>query len=201
MKKPVKGGNDMLLPQDYKKINYVDGLIWPEVPSEESADGLFYLQASPTWQYQTILLELSRQFVNYLINRSFLVYNTPFDLRIPGTGETDADNIHIFRPDIVLICNKDGGTRVGYYGPPSLVVEILSPMTGKWDRVLRLNKYEEIGIKEYWVIEPKSKYTGVFILQAGGGYGKPEVYTGEDKIQVSLFPDLLIDMNPVFAFV
>lgn len=201
MKKPDKGGNNMLLPREYKKSSYIDSLIWPEKLGGEATDGLFYLQASPTWQYQTILLELSRQFVNYLISRSFLIYNTPFDLRIPGTCETDTDNIHIFRPDIVLICKKNNRHRAGYFGPPSLVVEISPPLTRKWDRVLRMNKYEEIGIKEYWVIEPKGKYICVFTLQAGGCYGKPEVYTGEDQIRVALLPELLIDLRPVFAFI
>lgn len=200
MKKPGKGGNNILLLQEHMKSTYVDGLIWPEESSKEAGDGLFYLQASSTRQYQTILLELSRQFVNYLISQSFSIYNTSFDLRIPGTGETDADDIHIFRPDIVLICKKEARNRVGYYGPPSLVVEISSPMIGKWGRVLRLNKYEEVGIKEYWFIESEDKNICVFTLQAGRRYGKPEVYTAEDNVQVSIFPDLAIDLKPVFAF-
>lgn len=200
MKKPGKGVNNMLLPQEHKN-SYIDGLIWPETLGEETVDGLFYLQASPSWQYQTILLELSRQFVNYLIRHSYLIYNTPFDLRIPGTGEADADNIHIFRPDIVLLCNNSSGGGVDYFSPPSLIIEISLPMTGKWDRVLRLNKYGEIGIKEYWVIEPEGKYICIFTQQTGQGYGKPEVYTGEDKVRVSMFPDLVIDLKPVFAFV
>jgi Uma2 family endonuclease len=201
MEKRSKGVNPILLPYEAKKNSFVDGLIQPEISGGEAVEGLFYLQASPTWKYQTVLLELSRQFVNYLVSQSFLIFNTPFDLRIPGTGDTDADNIYIFRPDIVLISNKNGGNRVDYFGPPSLVVEILTSMTGKWDRVLRLNKYEEIGIKEYWVIEPEAEYTCVFILRDGESYGKPEVYTRGDMIPVSTFPDLTIDLMPVFALV
>lgn len=200
IKKPGKTVNNIKLPQEYKN-NYIDGLIWPETLREEAMDGLFYLQASPSWKYQTVLFELSRQFVNYLIRHSYLIYNTPFDLRIPGTGEADADNIHIFRPDIVILSNSHGERGVDYFRPPSLIVEITSPMTGKWDRVLRLNKYEEIGTGEYWVIESEGKYICVFTLKTGRGYEKPEVYTCKDKVRVSAFPDLVIDLTPVFAFV
>ena len=50
-----------------------------------------------------------------------------------------------------------------------------------------------------WIVEPEGKIISVFTLQNNGHYGRPEVYPEEDKIKVSIFPDLFIDLNPVFA--
>ena len=49
------------------------------------------------------------------------------------------------------------------------------------------------------VVEPDQKIVSVFTLQPNGRYGRPEMYTMEDKIKVSLFPDLEIDLQSVFG--
>jgi hypothetical protein len=38
----------------------------------------------------------------------------------------------------------------------------------------------------------------VFLLQSNGRYGRPEMYTDEDKVKVSIFSDLEMDLNSVF---
>jgi|GEM_PF-3570492 len=41
----------------------------------------------------------------------------------------------------------------------------------------------------------------VFALQSNGRYGRPEMYTDEDTINVSIFPDLEIDLRTVFKYI
>lgn len=67
------------------------------------------------------------------------------------------------------------------------------------DKVLKFNKYEKAGIKEYWIVEPDGKVISVFTLQENNRYGRPETYTEEDKIQVTVFPDIFIDLKSVFT--
>ena len=38
--------------------------------------------------------------------------------------------------------------------PPVLAVAVLSPSTKHIDRVLKKNKYEELGTPHYWVVDP-----------------------------------------------
>jgi len=57
---------------------------------------------------------------------------------------------------------------------------------------------KKAGVKEYCVVEPDQKLISVFILQANDSYGRPEIYSEEDKIKVSIFPDFEIDLKPVF---
>ena len=54
-------------------------------------------------------------------------------------------------------------------------------------------------MKEYWIVEPEGRLVSVFVLQADQRYGRPEVYSEEDKINVSIFPDLIVDLEPIFT--
>ena len=103
------------------------------------------------------------------------------------------------QPDLLVICDKDGLKGTGYYGTPTLIIEISSPSTAKKDKLLKFNKYEKAGVKEYWIIEPDGNFVSVFTLQDNKRYGRPEVYSDEDKISVNTLPDLIIDLNQVFA--
>jgi len=40
----------------------------------------------------------------------------------------------------------------------------------------------------------------VFLLQENGRYGRSNIYTEEDKIKVSIFEDLVIDLKEVFSY-
>lgn len=106
----------MPIPHENKKYTYADYLTWPEEERWELCEGTPYLLSSPTWQHQAISLELTRQFANYLVGKPCLIFNAPFDLRIPIGNEKDEDTRNVFQPDLVVICNKEGLKGSGYYG-------------------------------------------------------------------------------------
>jgi len=189
----------MPLPDKDKRYTYADYLTWPEEERWEIIDGVPYMQAAPSWQHQLMSTELLRQFANYLQDKPCMVFAAPFDLRIPEKDEKDEEIRNVLQPDIVVVCEKEGLKGTGYHGVPVLVIEITSPATSRVDKVLKFNKYEKAGVREYWIAEPEGKFVSVFTLQADKRYGRPETYTEEDKIKVSVFPDLVIDLAPVFA--
>jgi len=57
--------------------------------------------------------------------------------------------------------------------------------------------YEKTGVKEYCMADPMSNTLYVYKLK-NNEYGRPEIYTEEDKVKVGIFPDLEIDMAMVF---
>jgi len=79
--------------------------------------------------------------------------------------------------------------------------EVVSPSTSKMDRVFKFNKYEQAGVKEYWIVEPDGKVVSVFTLQSNNRYGRPETYTEEHKLKLSILPDFTVDLSQVFAAV
>ncbi len=191
----------MPLPKKNNKYTYADYLTWSENEHFELIDGVPYMQAAPTWQHQAVIVNIITQFNIYLQGKSCFAFPAPFDLRLPEADEKDEDICNVLQPDIVIICDKTRLSKTGYSGVPLLVVEVVSPSTAKLDKVLKFNKYEKAGIKEYWIVEPEGKIVSVFTLQDNNRYGRPDTYTDEDSIQVSVFSDLEIDLGNVFEMV
>lgn len=188
----------MPIPKSDRKYTYADYLTWPENERWEIIDGVPYLQAAPTWQHQSISSELHRQIANYLVSSPCRVFASPFDLRLPEMNEKDEETTFVVQPDIIIVCSTEGLKGTGYYGTPSMLIEITSPSTTKADRLYKFNRYEKAGVKEYWIVEPEVKIVSVFILQDNKRYGRPDVYSEENQITLSIFPDLTIDLKPVF---
>ena len=181
-----------------KKYTFADYLTWPENERWEVIDGVPYMQSAPTWQHQAISRELLTQFNNYLKDNPCQVFASPFDLRLPETNEKDEETTFVVQPDIIVVCDKKGLKGTGYYGTPTLVIEITSPSTARSDKVWKFNKYEKVGVQEYWIVEPDGKFISVYTLLPNNRYGRQETYTESDLIKVSVFPDLTIDLKPIF---
>ena len=193
------GGNSLSIPKENKKNTYADYLTWPENERWEIIDGVPSMQSAPKWQHQSISSELHRQISNYLIDKSCRVFASPFDSCLIENSENDDDISNILQPDIVVVCDKTKLRKTGYFGVPILIIEISSPATAKQDTLVKFNRFERAGVKEYWIVEPDGKYVNVFTLQENKRYGRPEAYTEEDKVQISVFPDLALDLKPVFS--
>lgn len=190
----------MPIPETNKKYTFADYLTWPEDERWEIIDGTPHMMTGPSWQHQAISRELLTQFHNYLSRSASpcQVFASPFDLRLPvSKDEKDEDTINVFQPDISVVCDKSKLKGSGYFGTPSLVIEIISPSTSKTDRLLKFNCYEKAGVSEYWIVEPEGKIVSVFTLHKER-YGRPEIYAEDDSITVGIFSDLVIDLKQVF---
>lgn len=188
----------MPLHQKNKKYTFADYLTWPENERWEIIDGVPRLQAAPTWQHQAISRELLTQFNNYLKDTPCQVFASPFDLRLPDTNEKDEETTFVVQPDLLVVCDNAGLKGTGYYGTPTLVIEISSPSTSRSDKVWKFNRYEKAGVKEYWIVEPDGKFISVFTLLPNNRYGRPDSYTETDMVEVSIFPGLIIELKPIF---
>ena len=188
----------MPVQQEKKKCTFADYLKWPENERWEIFDGIPSMQAAPTWQHQAISREILTQFNNYLKDKPCQVFASPFDLRLPETNEKDEETTFVVQPDILVVCDNVGLKGTGYYGTPTLVIEISSPTTARNDKVWKFNRYEKAGVKEYWIVEPDGKFISVFTLLSNNRYGRPESYTETDLVEVSVFPGFIVDLKPIF---
>ncbi|PAV28257.1 hypothetical protein CIL05_17985 [Virgibacillus profundi] len=181
---------------------YADYLSWPEDVRAEIIDGTPYLQAAPSRIHQEILLGLVRQVGDFLDGKECKVYPAPFQVVLDPEGENtdEEDSQNVFEPDITIVCDKSKLDDAGCKGSPDLVMEIISPSTARKDKIEKFNKYEQAGVKEYWIIEPQEKIVSVFTLQENQGYGRPNLYSDEDQVKITIFEDLKIDLKLVFSF-
>lgn len=189
----------MPIPQLDKKYTFDDYLAWPEDERLEIIDGVPYLQAAPTPIHQEILMELAKQIAVYLTGKPCKVYPAPFCVRLTqGYEKNEQDVRNVVEPDVTIVCDTSKIDDMGYQGAPEMIIEIISPSSTKKDRIIKFNTYEKAGVKEYWIVEPDLKIVSVFLLQDNARFSRPEMYTNEDEVRVSLFPDLVIDLRQVF---
>jgi len=59
--------------------------------------------------------------------------------------------------------------RIGeqVYGPPDLVVEVISSGTPRLDRGQKFLEYASAGVDEYWLVDPQAQTIEVFALEEG----------------------------------
>jgi Uma2 family endonuclease len=182
-------------------FTYADYLTWPDGERWELIDGEAYMMSpAPNRKHQEISIELSSQFHIHLKEKSCKVYTAPFDVRLPETLDASDDEIEtVVQPDIVVVCDHNKLDDRGCKGAPDLVVEILSPSTSKKDMQEKLFLYQRVGVMEYWVIHPSDKTVMVFQLDNQGEYGRAKMYAADDKIDVPLLGNLVIDLAEVFS--
>lgn len=191
----------MPLPKKEEIYTYENYLNWPDDRRIEIINGQIYLMTPPSTIHQRISREIFTSFAVYLRGKQCEVFSAPFGVRLPsGNEKSDKEIKNVVEPDIVVVCDKSKLDDEGYKGAPDLIVEITSPSTGRKDKVEKFNLYEKHGVKEYWIVEPELKIVSVFTLQENNRYGRPEVYTEEDKIKVSIFEDLVINLKDVFTY-
>jgi Uma2 family endonuclease len=62
-------------------------------------------------------------------------------------------------PDVLFVTRENASrvTEDGVQGPADLVVEIVSDDSVTRDRVEKLEEYEQYGVREYWIIDPRAR--------------------------------------------
>lgn len=162
----------------------------PEYPRCELIDGQIVMMAPATWGHQRISFELSRQLGNYLQGKR-CVAAQDVGVQLDERGYWPS----AFRPDIVVVCDHAKIRPQGILGAPDLIIEILSPSTAGRDKVLKLNRYKQAGVREYWLIDPIHQIVDVLFWESGP---ETQTYTREDTIRVGVLDGCEIDLSLVF---
>lgn len=100
-------------------------------------------------------------------------------------------DITIVQPDIVYLEADRRGliSPRGIEGPPTLVIEILSPSTVQIDRATKMQLYARYGVPYYWIVEPEPVSLEVYALNANA-YHLVLRALGPNPIALPPFPAL-----------
>lgn len=71
----------------------------------------------------------------------------------PLAVHLNRDNRTYLVPDVIVVCDPDKVEEKGCMGAPDFVAEIVSPSTQSRDYLLKLNRYQAAGVKEYWILD------------------------------------------------
>ncbi len=157
----------------------------PDDVRAELIDGRFFYLQSPTTTHQGTIGEL------YFQVRLFISQNNgecqPFIA--PLDVQLDCDNKTMVQPDLMIICDKDKVRKDRVYGAPDFVAEVLSPSTKKNDTDLKLLKYKNAGVREYWIVDTDKERLICYFFEEDGLM--PNIYTFDSEVPVRIYDGAL----------
>ena len=78
--------------------------------------------------------------------------------------------------------------------PPDFVCEILSPSTGRWDRIVKMNMYAEAGVSWAWLIDPVDTTLEVYEL-VDGLWRRTLAVAEATMVHTEPFPSAALDLG------
>jgi Uma2 family endonuclease len=124
----------------------------------EIIGGQKVLMAPPRWNHKEVATRLF-----HAIYKSLTESGSHCDVYMDPNIILEEDQ-HEYIPDLAVICDRNRLTPEGYRGAPALVIEILSPKTAKRDRYEKFAAYELCGVREYWIVDIKTKSIEQYVL-------------------------------------
>jgi len=159
----------------------------------EIVNGVLIMTPAPSPEHQDIVGEI------------FSALRTHIKLAGLGrvfTGPIDVDlgPKNVYQPDLVVVLNThlDRVAEKKIIGAPDLVVEVASPSTAAYDRLTKYEKYAHAGIREYWMVKPKSRSVELLVLE-GREYRSLGIFRGEQTLPSRIVPDLPVGVERFFA--
>ena len=152
----------------------------PEEKRAELIDGVFYDMASTSVIHQLIAGQIFVQLNVFLRKKkaSCVPCIAPVDVQL------DCDDRTMVQPDVLVVCDREKIRKSGIFGAPDFVAEILSKTTRRKDMVVKLAKYAQAGVREYWLIDPDKQNVLVYDLK---NMEFPSIYGFDAKIPVTIF--------------
>lgn len=165
----------------------------PDDQRVELIDGVFYDMAAPSTIHQIAGGEIYTPIKMFIKSKgeSCIPFMAPVDVQL------DCDNRTMVQPDVMILCDRSKLIRRCIMGAPDFVVEVLSPSTKRKDATLKLMKYRDAGVREYWMVDVDKERVVVYFFEEDE---LPVIYGAEDEIPIGIFGgELKIPMAEVFA--
>jgi Uma2 family endonuclease len=155
----------------------------------EWTDGSIEVLPMPTRKHQAILAYLFLVFHALMQRGHGKVLFAPLRLRVGPRKFRE--------PDLLLVCAQDDPrANDRYWDGADLVVEVVSPDDPARDYKTKREDYAQVGVLEYWIVDPQSERITVLYLteatyQEHGAFGRGAIATSV------LFPELEVDVSTV----
>jgi Uma2 family endonuclease len=159
--------------------------------NHELIDGIVVNSPLPSTAHQRLLFRLAN-----LIETNAQAG----EVFIAPTGVHLADN-NFLTPDILWINPRGNAARDQervIRGTPDLVVEIIAPATAYRDRGIKFKKYEQFGVREYWLADPLIHSLEVFCFDPTSKRLLPNGVYHKDGLLVSSVLGATLSLAGVF---
>lgn len=174
-----------------KQYSYQDYLQLEEVPGyrHEILEGVLIREPSPNVAHQRVIGRLHLVLYDYFRQKdpNGEVFLSPLDVTI--------SDITVVQPDLLYIsCEQNIIKETRIDGAPKLVVEVLSPSSGRKDRLQKMHIYQKAGVEHFWIINPQEKTMECFSLR-NGLYALVASGMDENILEHPDFDGLAVELN------
>ncbi len=152
---------------------------WLRLPDDgfryEVLNGELHMVPPPNIRHQRLSFRLAVKMANYVSSHQLgEVLEAPCGVRLPGQPVPVQPDILFIRAERLHILGREY-----VEGAPDLVVEVLSPHNWLYDRREKFMAYQEAGVAEYWIVDPRAATIEIFVLEEGlftllGQFGRGE---------------------------
>jgi Uma2 family endonuclease len=160
----------------------------------EIIQGILYVDYAPDYDHQFTVAEIHRQLANHVVEHQLgRVLPAPFEVHL-------SEDTRPVQPDVIFIRTSRlpaAGAKF-FRGAPDLVVEVISPGSIRRDRNIKFAAYEQAGVAEYWLVDPKYHFVEVYTL-SGNEYALLGQFDGDDLLQSKILPKLTITAHTLFV--
>jgi Uma2 family endonuclease len=134
----------------------------------ECVDGELLVSPGPRLPHQRIQFLLTRALDDYATHQGIgCAFN--------GPGELALDPFTLVQPDVFVLPLVHGKSARSQEeaGQPQLFLEVLSPGTARFDRVVKRGRYQRAGV-EYWMVDLDARLVERWLPESE----RPELVTG-----------------------
>lgn len=175
------------------RLTYDDYCRLPAGPRYELVEGELRLVPSPSVKHQEVSKRLAVALVEGAEMRNLgRVFAAPLDVVL--------NEYNVAQPDLLFITKAREGiiTEANVQGAPDLVVEIISPSTAEWDRVIKRQLYERYGVRELWLVDVEA-HTVEVAARRGEKLITVSVFAEGTMLTSSLLPGFSLELTELFA--
>ena len=185
----------MSRPDLRRRLTYEDYVLFPDDGlRHEILDGEHYATAAPFRKHQRISMRLGSRLHVFVDERGLgEVLAAPFDVVL---------SLHdVVQPDLLFVSNARAAilNDRNAQGAPDLAVEIVSPKTRRRDEGTKRERYELLGVDEYWLVYPDRHAVRIYRRQQNRLVLAADLSAAAgDHLTSPLLPGLAIPLATIF---
>lgn len=182
------------LPTKRKPFTYEDYVRLPDSPyREEVLGGELTVGPSPSFAHQAVSTRLVSVLGPHVLEGDLgELCHAPTDVVLSDDTVVVPDLAFVSRARERII------RTAGIFGPPDLIIEILSPSAPERDTEVKRRIYAQHGVQHYWIVDPQKRRIRVLRLTESGEYEAVGEYAGEQTFAAEPFAELQIALGRIW---
>ena len=155
----------------------------------ELAFGALRVADAPSAYHQSIVIELFRALDQHVRDRQLgRMWIAPLDVVLSEARAL------IVQPDLFFVAHdRSGIVKERIYGPPDLVIEVLSPNPRIGSTDERVGWFARFGVRECWLVDPLPG--GITVMDFGGATPESRPISRTGLMRSSVLPELALPLT------